>query len=213
MVGGLHTQHAMVGKSLLVIAASLSLLHAQADPALDCSRRLAEDFVPMTRSIRLVNAVQGVISPSAFVFPAVQAAVTQAYGQPEEWGQGALGFARRYGSGYAGRFIGQSVEHGIAFALHEDNRFFASGEREVGPRLRYAILSTVLARHDDGSRSISISGLGGAAAGSFLTRPWQPPSTGSAGAAAVSFGLTMAVRTGLNVAREFGPAFLGKFLR
>jgi hypothetical protein len=200
-------------RPLFLLFASLSLLHGQVGEAPDCARRLAEDFVPMTRSERLVNAANGVLSPSAFFYTAVQAAVTQGTGQPEEWGQGARGFARRFGSGYAGRFIGQSVEQGIAFGLHEDNRYFASGEREFSHRLAYALSSTILARHDDGTRHISISGIGGAAAGSFLTRPWQPPSTGSASDAAVSLGLTFAVRAGLNVAREFGPAFLAKVLR
>ena len=34
-------------------------------------------------------------------------------------------------------------------ALHEDNRYFASGEKGIWPRVLYAVTSTVLAhRHD-----------------------------------------------------------------
>src|SRR6185369_17995916 len=99
-------------RPLFLLFASLSLLHGQVGEAPDCARRLAEDFVPMTRSERLVNAANGVISPNAFLFTAVQAAVTQAVNQPGEWGQGMRGFGLRYGSGYAGRFIGQSLEQG-----------------------------------------------------------------------------------------------------
>ncbi|HEY2014043.1 MAG TPA: hypothetical protein VGH38_11120 [Bryobacteraceae bacterium] len=167
----------------------------------------------MTQSERWKYAAGEVFSPAAFFYPAVQAAVTQADDKPHEWGQGAKGFARRYSSGYAGRVVGQSIEQTIAFAMHEDNRYFASGMEGTRRRIWYAASSTFLARHDDGSRGLSFSSLGGAAGGSFLTRSWQPRSTSRGRDAAVSFALTMAVRVGLNEAREFGPKFLRTFLK
>lgn len=80
-------------------------------------------------------------------------------------------------------------------------------------RLTYVLSSTVLARHDDGSRSVSISVISGAAASGFLSRGWQPRSTTTAGDGAVSFGLTMGFRAGMNVAREYLPARFSKFLQ
>jgi len=117
----------------------------------------------------------------------------------------------RMGSAYGGFFIGQTIQHSVAFGLHEDNRYFALRRGGFAHRLGYALSSTVLARHDNGSRWISISGIGGAAGGAFISRAWQPPSTASAGDGAVAFGVTMAGRAGLNVLREFVPR-LGKFL-
>src|SRR5262249_20928371 len=58
---------------------------------------------------------------------------------------------------------------------------------------------------DDGSRHLSISQLGGTAAGAFLSRPWLPPSQHSAGDAAISFGITMATNIGSGVLKEFLP--------
>jgi hypothetical protein len=52
---------------------------------------------------------------------------------------------------------------------------------------------------------VSISQLGGVAAGAFLSRYWQPPSQRSAGDGAVSFGITMASNMGFSVLKEFLP--------
>src|SRR5207248_1762003 len=131
---------------------------------------------------------------------------------PQEWGQGAKGFGRRYGSDYAQLIIGQTIENGLAFGLHEDNRYFESGKRGIG-RLGYALESAFLARHDNGSRSISISAIGGAAGAAFISRAWQPHSTTSMGEGATSFGVSMGVRAGMNVAREFLPRKLRRFLQ
>jgi len=167
----------------------------------------------MTPGQRWQYAAGEVFSPAAFLYPAVQAAVTQGTGRPAEWGQGAAGFGRRYRSGYAGRVVGQSLEQSMALVLDEDNRYFNSGEQGFRRRFAYAAASVFLARHRNGSRGFSVSAIGGAAGGAFLTRSWQPHSIASGKDAAISLGLTIAVRVGLNQAREFGPRFIKGFLR
>ncbi len=49
---------------------------------------------------------------------------------------------------------------GSSSLLHEDNRHFRSGETGFSKRLRYALKSSVMARHDDGTENLSISGIG-----------------------------------------------------
>jgi hypothetical protein len=174
--------------------------------------RQAEDFVPMTRSERAAHYAHAILGPEAFVFSAAQAGINQLRNTPEEWQQGAEGYGRRYGNAYAKRIIGQTIENGVAFGLHEDNRYFRSGKQGIG-RLGYAVTSAFLARHDDGSRFISFSAIGGAAGSGFISRVWQPRSTTSMGDGATSFGISMGFRAGFNVAREFLPRRIGKFLR
>ena len=94
---------------------------------------------------------------------------------------------------------------GLSSALHEDNRYFNSGKTGVWSRTAYALSSGILARHDDGKRYVSISQIGGVAAGAFLSRLWQPPSQSSAGDGAVSFGITMGSNIGFSVVKEFLP--------
>ena len=179
----------------------------------DCVQRMAEDFVPATRSERLAYAINGVIGPTAFVYTAIRAGINQADDKPNEWGQGAAGFGRRFASAYGEHFVSETLEHGIAFALHEDNRYFASGEQGFGRRLKYALASTFLTRHDDGSLSIGLSSIGSAAGMAFISRVWQPRSTRSAGDGAVTFGLTIATRAAFNVVREFSPRLFGRMFR
>jgi len=166
----------------------------------------------MTLSERLAEGLKSVTGPKTGVMTLFRAAINQGIDSPTEWGHGGQGFAYRVGTAYGGRFIGQSLEHTTALILHEDNRYFVSGETSFKRRLKYAILSAFLARHDDGSRHISISAIGAAAGSSFIARAWQPASTASAGDAAMAFGVGMAYRVGLNAAREFIPPRLARFL-
>ncbi len=166
----------------------------------------------MTRSERYAYAIRGVSSRLTVLSAAASAGLNHALDRNPEWGQGTVGFTRRLGDAYAENFIRQTILHSTAYWLHEDDRYFTSGKRGFGRRLEYALTSTLLARHDDGSRSVSIAVLGSAAGMPFITRAWQPPSSTTAGDAAVAFGVAIAARAGLNVAREFAPRLLGALL-
>src|SRR5262249_24277768 len=154
-----------------------------------------EDFVPMTKSERLVNAERSAVGLNAVLATVASAAVYQAMDRNTEWGQGTAGLARRVGNSYAQLFIQEPLGQAAAMVLFdEDNRYFASGEHGAGRRLVYALKSAVMARKYDGSRTISFSGIGGAAGAAFLSKPWQPRSNSGYGDAAITFGTTMAVR-------------------
>ena len=90
-------------------------------------------------------------------------------------------------------------------SIKEERRYFVSGQRGAFRRIKYAVKSTFLARHDDGDQSFSYSRIGGAAAGAFISRAWQPRSSTSAGDGATSFGITMGSDVGFNLFREFWP--------
>lgn len=160
-----------------------------------------------------MGAIDSVASPTPFVFSAIRAGINEGLDRPKEWGDGAGGFGWRYGSIYAENLLGQMFQQAVSYKLHEDNRYFASGQRNVARRIGYALASTVLARRDDGSRTVSLSVLGGAATGAIVSRAWQPRSTTTAGDAAVSFGLTMGTRAFINVVREFSPRLARGILR
>ena len=94
---------------------------------------------------------------------------------------------------------------GASSVLHEDNRYIPSERSAFGPRLKYAIASSFLARRDDGTRRVSISRLRSYLATAFISREWQPPSNNSTQSAMTSFGTAMGTSVGFNVAREFFP--------
>ena len=108
------------------------------------------------------------------------------------------------GKAYAEHVLNRTLQHGIAAALHEDNRYFVSGESGFftvrGTRLR-ALFSHVTTMAAGLSHCAAL----GAAGGAFISRQWQPRSTTSAGDGAVSFGVTMGADIGFNLFREFWP--------
>ena len=179
----------------------------------DCRQRTAEDFLPMNRTERTSLYLQELFGPTAVLFTLARSGVNQGLDSPHEWEQDAGGFGYRVASAFSQHAITVSFEEGIALGLDEDNRYFASGKHGFGPRLRYSIESSFLARHDNGSRSFSFSAVGGPAVGATVSRFWQPNSTSSAASAAASFGVTIGIRVGLNVAREFAPHFVRRLLQ
>jgi hypothetical protein len=180
--------------------------------ARDWQHRIPEDFHPLTRSERVSVYLHDLIGPQAVAYTALSAGVGMASDVPHEWPRNARGFGYRAASNYGQNAISATVESGLAFALNEDNRYFASGEQGTWRRLKYAVSSAFLARHDNGARSFSFSAVGGVAAGAAISRAWQPSSTRSVGDAFGSFAINMGVRVGSNVAREFLPRTLRRLV-
>lgn len=165
----------------------------------------ANDFKPLTQPERNHLYFKSMVNPIGYVKAGFSAGIDQLNNKPPEWEQGGSGYGKRYANILGQYYIQKTVTFGLSSALHEDNRYFNSGRSGFWPRTEYALSSGILARHDDGSRHISISQLGGVAAGAFLSRFWQPPSHHSAGDGAVSFGISMGSNIGFGVVKEFLP--------
>jgi hypothetical protein len=193
---------------MLVNSASLALAGDGPDVAsktVTAGAPTAAEFLPMTRSERLRNYLTGLANPESIFRAAASGAIRQAENSPKEWRGGAEGYGYRVGDVFAQHVIRATLQYGASSVLHEDNRYFASGESGFFRRVKYAAASTFLARRDNGNRTISFSRIGSAAGTSFISRIWQPPSTTSAGDGAVNFGISMASDVGFNVVREFLP--------
>jgi len=167
----------------------------------------------MSFSERMAEGIKDVVGPQIFLASAAQAAIEQASNSPSEWRQGARGYALRAGDAYAQRLMGAMFQDGIALGLHEDNRYFNSGQHGFGRRLGYALSSPLIARHGDGSRSVSMSVIGGVGASAAISQFWQPRSTAGWSNVAVNFAFTVAFRAGANVVREFSPRAIGGLIR
>ena len=165
----------------------------------------ASNFQPLTGKERTHRYFKTMTNPIGYVKAAFSAGIDQGEDKPVEWEQGASGYGKRFANITGQYAIQRTVTFGLASAFGEDNRYFNSGKRKFWPRTWYALTSGIQARHDDGSRHVSISQLSGVAAGAFLSRLWQPPSQHSAGDGAVSFGITMGSEIGFSVAKEFLP--------
>jgi len=165
----------------------------------------ATEFQPLTQKERTQIYLKTMANPLGYGKAAFSAGIDQWDDKPEEWEQGASGYGKRFANILGQYSIQRTVTYGFASLLHEDNRYFNSGKKGFWPRAGYALCSAVLARHDDGSRAISISQLSGVAAGAFVARLWLPPSQDSAKNGAVSFGITMGSNAAFSVVKEFIP--------
>jgi hypothetical protein len=165
----------------------------------------AGDFRPLTQRERTDIYFKTMVNPLGYIKAGFSAGIDQWKDKPPEWEQGMSGYGKRFANIVGQYSIQRTVTFGLGSALHEDNRYFNSGKKGFWPRTGYALTSGVLARYDDGSRHISVSQLGGVAAGAFLSRLWQPPSQDSAGDGAVSFGISMASNMAFGVVKELLP--------
>ena len=126
-------------------------------PLRTTSKPPAPEFPPMTRSERFRNYLVRIAGPQPFITAAAAAGISQAEDTPKEWRGGAERYGKRIGDAYAQQFIRGTLEYGISAALHEDNRYFKSGQTGFLRRTKYAIVSTLLARHDNGNTYFSFS--------------------------------------------------------
>ena len=172
---------------------------------LNMSGRSKADFKPLTPGQRAKFYARGLLGPIMLLTAATSAGFTQAMDVPTDWGQGSEGYAHRFGNYLAKQATQRTLRLTGELALHEDNRYFTSGEHGIARRIAYALKSSVTARASDGTQHLSISEIGSIAGASFLSRTWQPSTNNSAGDGAVSFGIGMGVNAGLNVMREFLP--------
>jgi hypothetical protein len=117
-------------------------------------------FIPMTGGQRLSQYFKDTFSPASFVTSGASAGIGQWRDRPMAWKQGAEGYGRRYASSYAEHIARETPISGASSVLHEDNRFIPSGQAGAGNRVKYAVASAFLARHDDGTRHLSITDSG-----------------------------------------------------
>jgi hypothetical protein len=130
-----------------------------------------------------------------------RAALAQAIGYPKEFGGGAAGFGKRLGFGFATHAVKTTVEHVVAAPLHEDLHYHKSTETAFGPRLRHALVSTVVTTNTHTHKRPPAAGrISGNAAAGVLSGVVLHASAG-----ATTAGIGLAVDAGTNVAREFWP--------
>ena len=176
-----------------------------AEPATQSSKSIAPARPPETGTQRMEEAIRATFGPIAWVSSAASAGIGQWRDRPDEWGQGAAGFGRRYASSFAGRIVKNSITFGVASAFGEDNRYVPSGLDTKRARIKYAVASTFLARRPDGSRHVSYSRIAGWLGAAAISRAWQPDSTRTVRSGLAALYVSIGVAAGFEVAHEFLP--------
>jgi hypothetical protein len=124
------------------------------------------DAAPLAPKQKFELAWRSTIDPFTVVGVAALAGVQQATNDFEGYGQGAQGYAKRFGAAYAnvvsGTFIGSAI---LPSLLKQDPRYFYKGTGGIRSRALYALASPVICKGDNKRWQPNYSGI----LGSFAT--------------------------------------------
>lgn len=150
--------------------------------------------------------VKRAVSPVAVARAGAGAAVNQANNTPSEWGQGAQGFGKRLGSAFAKHLVKKAIQFPVARLRHEALGYERSDQVGFKPRLRHALVATVIThKTTTEQKTVAMGEISGAMGSGLISRLWQPASTRSLSLGFTSGGITLGIDAGTNVLREFWP--------
>ena len=103
------------------------------------------------------------------------AGLEQANNTYSGYGQGADGYAKRFGAGYADNFIGSMLGGAILPSLlKQDPRYFYKGTGTTRSRLLYVIASAVVCKGDNGHWQPNYSGISASLATGGISNLYYP---------------------------------------
>lgn len=130
-----------------------------------------------------------------------------------KWGRGASGDGRRFGFGLSRSFAAKTIEFGVAAASGEDPRYLRSQLHGFVPRLRYAVVHTVISRDASGGHRFATSRFAGAYGAAFLSEAWYPNGLHSPERSLARGSRAIAFDIGWNILKEFSPDIKKKIPR
>ena len=144
-------------------------------------------------------------APSSIVGFAAYAGVLQAAGAPEEWGQGAGAYGKRFGSTLAWSGIHSALAFGLDSTLHQDPRYFRSESGGFWRRSGHALRGTILTRTDSGAETLSTWRFGSAYGAAFLSNQWYPDRLNTVRLGLIQGSVTLGFDLISNLGSEFWP--------
>jgi hypothetical protein len=161
------------------------------------------NVVPLTPKLKFKLATKALFDPVTVIGVAGFAAINQAADNPN-YGQGAKGYAERFGAGYADGAIDIMVGGAILPSLlHQDPRYFYQGTGTTKSRVLHAVSSPFITRGDNGQRQPNYSTLGGDLTTAALANAYYPASNRGVGLFLGNFFIATGQRALANVAQEF----------
>jgi hypothetical protein len=140
------------------------------------------DAVPLSRKQKLSLAFHTAIDPVSFGVAAFDAGLSQAEDDFPGYGQGAQGYAKRFGASYTDNFDGTLLGNAIfPILLKQDPRYFRRGKGRFTTRLLYSISTTVWCKNDNGSHGPNYSNILGNLAAGGISNLYYPASDRGAG--------------------------------
>ena len=133
------------------------------------------DAVSLTAKQKFKLAGRTVIDPVTFLMVGGAAGVQQAQNHFVGYGQGAQGYGKRFGAGYAdtvaGTLIGSAILPSI---LKQDPRYFYKGTGSMRSRFLYAIANAFICKGDNGRWQPNYSNMLGSVTAGAISNIYYP---------------------------------------
>jgi hypothetical protein len=175
-------------------------------PEYDAVNEPVQVYKPITTREKFVIAAHDGFDPFTWVTTAMYAGVSQWHNQYPQFGEGAQGYAKRYGAAFADGAIANFMSEAILPSLlHEDPRYFRLGHGSFFHRVGYTISREVISRKDSGAEGFNTSEIAGNMAGALISNLYYPASIRSVHQTMEWFAMNIVSDTGFNVLKEFWP--------
>jgi hypothetical protein len=158
---------------------------------------------------RLHRLLLSIIGPVPITAEALSAGIGQSLNSPREWGQGATGYADRFGNNLGYNAVRQSLTFGLAIVLHEDTRYVRSRKHGLMPRAAHAVASVFNTRDQEGDNVFYAANFFGIVGASAISQTWAPPSWHDPATVSRKISFSLLGSMGLNLAKEFLPDVVG----
>ena len=131
--------------------------------------------VPLASKQKFELAWKTMVDPVTFGVTGAIAGIQQAQNYFSGYGQGAQGYAKRYGANYAdtvaSTLIGSAILPSI---LKQDPRYFYKGSGSKRSRILYALANSVICKGDNGRWQANYSGIMGSLAAGGISNLYYP---------------------------------------
>ena len=136
---------------------------------------------------------------------AAGAGIAHVRNSPHQWGRGAGGLAKRFGSRLGQHVAKETIQFGVAAAHHENLHYQRSRKHGTLPRMGDAVKHTFVVPKTNrpGKKTAALGRVSGNMGAGMLSQAWQPAA--GVGAGVASGGIGLGADVGVNMAREFWP--------
>ena len=133
--------------------------------------------VPLNAKQKFELAWKTMVDPVTFGITGAIAGIQQAVDENEGYGQGAQGYAKRFGASYVDAttdtFIGSAL---LPILFKQDPRYFYKGTGSTRSRFFYAVANAVICKGDNGHWQANYSAILGSLASGAISNLYYPPS-------------------------------------
>jgi hypothetical protein len=175
----------------------------------------ASEVTPMTPAQKFHATARGAFDPIQFLWYGTLAGISQWENSEPGFGQGAKGYAKRYGAAFGDGVIENFMTTAILPSLfHEDPRYFQMGKGGFFHRAGYAMSRILITRTDSGQKQFNFSEvLGSALASGISTYTYHPRGDRTVANTASVWGTQVGYDTLTFVVKEFWPDVRRKLLK